>query len=224
MAGDPSSSRLQILATEHWSLLATRSLTYTESFSRVTLFLSILSGAVITLALLAQVDHFHEIFLVAAILILSVAAFTGIATIGRLGSLNRDDLRWVIGMNRLRRAYLELYPDLEPYFITGATDDIRGLALTVGTSTGPRPSRLTVAALSLEALPAMLMVIVAVVAGLLTALVVVFFGAPKVVSVVLAALAFLVTNIGIAVLSKRALFAFVQRLPTRFPSQEPERE
>ena len=31
------SAKLQVLATEHWSLLATRSLTYTESLSRVTI-------------------------------------------------------------------------------------------------------------------------------------------------------------------------------------------
>jgi hypothetical protein len=42
------------LATEHWSLLATRSLTYTEALNRVTIFLAILSGAVIALALVAQ--------------------------------------------------------------------------------------------------------------------------------------------------------------------------
>ena len=37
--------RLQILATEHWSLLATQALTYNESLSRVSMFLSILSGS-----------------------------------------------------------------------------------------------------------------------------------------------------------------------------------
>src|SRR6184192_3723148 len=41
-----AAARLQILATEHWSLLATRALTYNEALSRVTIFLSILSGAV----------------------------------------------------------------------------------------------------------------------------------------------------------------------------------
>src|SRR5215472_19020758 len=50
-AGRESSAaaRLQILAAEHWSLLATRSLTYNEALSRVTIFLAILSGAVIAL-------------------------------------------------------------------------------------------------------------------------------------------------------------------------------
>src|SRR5439155_295389 len=38
---------LQILATEHWSLLATRALTYQESLGRVNMFLTILSGGVI---------------------------------------------------------------------------------------------------------------------------------------------------------------------------------
>src|SRR6202521_2859632 len=52
--------RLQILATEHWSLLATRSLAYTESFSRVSMFFSVLSGAIIALALIAQAGRFGK--------------------------------------------------------------------------------------------------------------------------------------------------------------------
>ncbi|HEY8755067.1 MAG TPA: hypothetical protein VIN65_01765 [Candidatus Dormibacteraeota bacterium] len=53
-----TASKLQILATEHWSLLATRSMTFNEAMSRVTIFLAILSGAVIALALVAQADRF----------------------------------------------------------------------------------------------------------------------------------------------------------------------
>jgi hypothetical protein len=36
----------------------------------------------------------------------------------------------VIGMNRLRHAYLELAPELEPYFVTGHHDDAPGLLQT----------------------------------------------------------------------------------------------
>jgi hypothetical protein len=39
-------------------------------------------------------------------------------------SLNRDDFRWVIGMNRLRHAYLSLHPELEANFITSPYDDV----------------------------------------------------------------------------------------------------
>ncbi|HEY8829999.1 MAG TPA: hypothetical protein VIM83_05315, partial [Candidatus Limnocylindria bacterium] len=96
-------TKLQILATEHWSLLATRSLTYTESLGRVSVFLAILSGAVIALALVAQADHFGPAFIAIAIFLLSVVLFTGMATIARLNQLNGDDYRWVLGMNRLRK-------------------------------------------------------------------------------------------------------------------------
>src|SRR5438876_4683445 len=110
------SGALQILATEHWSLLATRALTYQESLGRVNMFLAILSGAVIALALVAQADHFGPIFIAVAIFMLSVVFFTGVATIARLMSLNRDDFRWVIAMNRIRNAYIQVHPELEPHF------------------------------------------------------------------------------------------------------------
>src|SRR6202165_4443560 len=116
---DPATAaKLQILATEHWSLRATRILTYHESLSRVTIFLSILSGAVIALALVAQVSRFGPAFIAIAIPLLSVVVFTGISTVGRLMQLNGDDFRWVVGMNRLRRAYLGLHSELEAYFLT----------------------------------------------------------------------------------------------------------
>src|SRR4030081_3286407 len=114
---EASSARLQILTTEHWSLLATRSVTYMESFSRVSMFLTVLTGAVVALALFAQVDHFHQTFLMAAVLILTVVVFVCLVTIGRVASLNRENIVLVGGMTRLRHAYLEMYPDLDPYFV-----------------------------------------------------------------------------------------------------------
>src|SRR5487761_938918 len=103
---ESAAAELQILATEHWSLLATRSLTYTESLGRVNVFLAILSGAVIALALVAQADRFGPTFISIALLTLLVVMFAGVATIARLMQLNRDDHRWVVGMNRLRNGYL----------------------------------------------------------------------------------------------------------------------
>src|SRR6202008_3749073 len=122
----PQSEAIQILSTEHWSLLATRSLTYQESLGRVSMFLAILSGAVIALALIAQANHFGTTFISVAIFMLAVVFFVGVATVQRLLMLNREDYRWVIGMNRIRHAYLELYPELEPNFITSPHDDMRG--------------------------------------------------------------------------------------------------
>src|ERR1700737_1125852 len=101
---DASSGRLQVLATEPWSLLATRSPTFMESFPRASMFLTVLTGAVVALALFAQVDHFHETFVVAAILILSVVVFVGLVTMGRIGALKIENIHSVAGMNRLRHA------------------------------------------------------------------------------------------------------------------------
>ena len=53
---------MQILSTEHWSLLATRSLSWNESFSRAGLFLSIVSATAVALALVGQATSFGEQF------------------------------------------------------------------------------------------------------------------------------------------------------------------
>jgi hypothetical protein len=215
---ESSSGRLQVLATEHWSLLATRSLTYMESFSRVSMFLSVLTGAVVALALFAQVDHFHETFLMAAILILAVVVFVGLVTIGRVGALNRENFRWVMGMNRLRHAYLEMYPDLEPYFVAGSHDDIRGVGLTMELPIASNLSPLANAILGFQTLPAMMTVIVAVVAGLLAALVAAWLGAPTQIAVIVAAAGFLLMVVLMGFIWQRAFFGFARALPARFPS------
>ena len=130
------SHQLQILATEHWSLLATRSLSWTESFSRATMFLTLLSGAIVALALVAQATSFSGPFQTFALLLLPLVIIVGWTTFVRLTEVNNEDAYWVTGMNRLRRAYTELEPDLAPYFITGTTDDAEGMRKTYGAHGG----------------------------------------------------------------------------------------
>jgi hypothetical protein len=128
--------RLQILSTEHWSLLASRSLAWNESFSRGGMFLATLSGAIVALALVAQATDFGEGFRIFGLVILPVVLFVGIGTNFRMGFANYHDAICVVGMNRIRAAYLELAPDLERYFVMGTTDDERGFALTQATMPG----------------------------------------------------------------------------------------
>jgi hypothetical protein len=210
-------TRLQILATEHWSLLATRSLTYTESLGRVSMFLGILSGAVIALALVAQADHFGMTFILIAILTLSVVLFSGVATIARLMSLNRDDFRWVIGMNRLRHAYLELHPELEANFITSPYDDVPGALRTLGIDVRAGP-RLGSVLHVFQTLPGMLSVIVAAVAGAIGALVASAFGSPPVGEVLAAAGAFVVAVLLMGIWSRRSFRRDDPTLAPNFPS------
>jgi hypothetical protein len=217
VARESAAAELQILATEHWSLLATRSLTYTESLGRVNVFLAILSGAVIALALVAQADHFGPTFISIALLTLLVVLFTGVATIGRLMQLNRDDYRWVVGMNRLRNGYLKLRPELEPNFMTSPYDDVPGVLRTLGIDiTASRGVGSVVHVF--QTLPGMLSVIVAAVAGAMGALIAVAVGLPSVGVVVVAAAAFVVAVEWMGIWARRSFRHSDPTLAPNFPS------
>ena len=118
---------LQILMTEHWSLLGARSLVYTEAMSRTSIFVAALTGSVVALALVGQATDFGTGFVVFALVLLPVVYFLGVVTVARLGQVNWEDARWVQGMNRIRHAYLAIAPELEPYFVTSTYDDGLGV-------------------------------------------------------------------------------------------------
>jgi hypothetical protein len=214
---------IQILATEHWSLLATRALTYQESLGRVNMFLAILSGSVIALALVAQADHFGTTFISIAIFMLTVVAVVGIFTVARLMSLNRDDFHWIMAMNRLRNAYLTRHPELEPYFLTGAYDDLYGVLRTMGFERPPvARSQMGGVVHGLQTLPGMLSVIVAAVAGAIAGLVAAGFGAGPLIVFLLGVAGFLLALILLVVWQRRDIMSssgFAPRFPT--PSKPP---
>jgi hypothetical protein len=133
-SGVSDTVRAQILATEHWSLLATRSMTWNEVFSRAGMFITVLSAAVVALALVAQATAFGPGFRLFALLVLPVVLLVGLATLIRLSDANREDFGLVAGMNRLRHAYLELAPELEPYFVTTHHDDEASVMVSYGPS------------------------------------------------------------------------------------------
>ncbi len=124
------SPHAQFLATEHWSLLATRSMTWNEIFSRTGTYLTVLSATVIALSLVANATGFGRDFRMFALLILPVVLLVGVATYFRLIEADIEDAWLVIGMNRLRHAYLELAPELEPYFVASHHDDAPGMLQT----------------------------------------------------------------------------------------------
>lgn len=108
---------LDILTIEHWSLLSVRSLGYQEMFARATIFIGVLSGTVIALALLAQATQFSRQTLSFAAVLFAVSLFIGLATFVRCVAINLEDVRWVMGMSLLRRAYLQIVPELEQFFV-----------------------------------------------------------------------------------------------------------
>jgi hypothetical protein len=122
--------RAQILAAEHWSLLATRSSIWQEIFSRTGTFLTILSATVVALSLVVQATGFEARFRVIALLVLPLVLLVGLTTFIRLVEADIEDAWLLIGMNRLRHAYVELVPDLDRFLVTGHHDDEAGLTQT----------------------------------------------------------------------------------------------
>jgi hypothetical protein len=119
-----------LLAAEHWSLLAARSLIWNEAQSRATVFLTVLSASIIALALLADATGFGAQTTTLALVLLPVVFLLGIAAYVRLVQINAEEFQLVLAMNRLRRAYLTLEPGLERYLSTGDHDDQRGVFAT----------------------------------------------------------------------------------------------
>ena len=135
----PSSVRAQLLATEHWSLLATRSTTQSEVLSRITTFLMLVSASIVSLALIGQATRFDRRFITFALVLLGMVIMIGTLTQMRLGNAAIEDLAHVIGMNRLRAAYVELDPGIERYLVTSAHDDDPGIWRTYNHLMGPNP-------------------------------------------------------------------------------------
>ena len=196
----PAAARLQILTTEHWSLLATRSMSWNEAFSRASMFLSALSGAVIALALVAEATSFDDRFTGFALLLLAPVLFLGIATFVRLVEINREDVRWVIGMNRLRYAYLTAAPELRPYFITGWHDDESGIMATFGATAGPGSF-----AHEFVTTPGVLAVVNGILAGVLAGLLLFRIGADMTVGLGVGVAVFLATAALLSVVQYRGV-------------------
>ncbi|WP_308799637.1 hypothetical protein [Agromyces silvae] len=122
--------RAQLLATEHWSLLASRSTTQSEVLTRIAIFLTLVSAGLISLGVLGQATGFRGWFGVAALGILFLLLCLGVITCVRAFNTATEDMMYVVAMNRLRGAYLDLAPDLEPYFMASPYDDVDGVTRT----------------------------------------------------------------------------------------------
>lgn len=210
-SGVTDAVRAQILATEHWSLLATRSITWNEIFSRASMFITMLSAVTVALALVAQATNFGQGFRLFALLVLPLVLLMGFVTFIRLGEANTDDIGLVIGMNRLRHAYLELAPELQPYFTAGHHDDLPGIMQSYGLG-----CRLSVTRV-LGGTPALVGAINVVVVGVIAALIADSLGATAIASVGVGVVAALAATIGQGTMVFRAIRRGRRGHRPRFP-------
>lgn len=213
----PVQIRLQILSTEHWSLLASRSLAWNESFTRASMFLSTLTGSIVALSLIGGVDGFNDAFFVVALVLLPVDLFVGIGTWLRMGGSNYHDAITIAGMNRIRAAYLEIAPDLAPYFVMGVHDDAAGIGITMAVPPGTAPIVHLIAGT-----PTLVMVLNAIVAGAIAAIAAFRFAGTEALVTVLLAIAVaaivLAAELGSA---RRKIIQSQRALNPMFPTPAP---
>ena len=165
--------RAQLLATEHWSLLATRGTTWSEVMSRITIHLTVSSAALVVLALVVQAHGFGTAFDIMSIGLAAAILVLGTLTGVRVHNASTDDAMMIVGMNRLRAAYIDMDPSIAPYLVTSWYDDLAGISRTYAMGY-PRATVSQVVGST-----SMFMVVVnAIVAGTLGALVANVAGAP----------------------------------------------
>ncbi len=165
---------IQILSTEHWSLLSARSLAYNEAFTRGGMFLTFLSMSFVALALFSSAMSFGEDFLTVAAVLLAFDFIIGLTTYGRIMGANADDLRAVHGMARIRHSYTQIAPGVETYFTTPTHDDIDSV---LGAYGGASTSALGDFAYAVTTSGGMIGLIVAMVGGVFAAVLGLLIGA-----------------------------------------------
>jgi hypothetical protein len=124
---------MQFMTTEHFTLQTARAVANAEISARLQLYMTTLSSAIISLALVAQVSgELGRAFVAFALVLLPVVYFLGIVTLARVTQAPAEWRIYGQGMNRIRHWYLEVAPDMEPYFVLPATDDPMASLAAIG--------------------------------------------------------------------------------------------
>ncbi len=122
--------RAQLLATEHWGLLAARSTAQSEVLTRITIFLTLVSAGLVTIGLLGQASDFGGWFGGASLAILAFLSLIGFMTQVRVMNVSEEDMMYVVAMNRIRGAYVDIDPAVADVFLASPYDDQPGMKRT----------------------------------------------------------------------------------------------
>jgi len=179
---------------------------------------AVLTGSVVGLALIAQALAFGGTFVTAAVLFLAVDLVVGLGTLARLNTINNEDIRLVAGMNRIRRAYFDLDPGVEEYFITHGADDWTGVQMTLGFAPGPAGFSVRSIGHGFTTVPGMVTFIDAVLAGVLGTTIAAALRAETSFAIGVGAAVFVIALLVLGRWGYRAIRGLTQTLSPRFPS------
>jgi hypothetical protein len=144
----------------------------------------------------------------------------GLATLGRMLDASVDDLRSIAGMNRIRRAYVEIAPVVEPYLISSTHDDSAGVLQTYGEAKIRRG--FAAFAHGLTTAGGMVMTIVALLGAALGAVLAILFGADMAGAFAAGAVAFIVLFAAANRYAYQVVSGFEASFQSRFPTPPDE--
>jgi hypothetical protein len=206
---------LQILSTEHWSLLTARSLAYNEAFARAGMYLTFLSASLIVIGFLVATEVFADAVIPVTCILIAIDLFIGLATVGRMWNASDEEFRALKGMNRIRHAYSEMVPGIERYFVSSIHDDAKGVLANFGDPNDT--STLNDFLHGLTTAIGMIMAIDCVLIGALGAVVALGLGASMALALAAGVVAFLVGFGLTGYLAMRTAVAFANSKDGMFP-------
>ena len=180
------------------------------------MFLTFLTGTLVALGFVSQGSGYTREFLLLATVLLGFDLFIGLATLGRISAASAEEIRALQGMNRLRHAYMEMVPTLEPYFSTKAHDDLPSVVSIYGT-TPAQASPLGNFAHGLTTTPGMIGTITAAVGGAFAAALALLLGASTMVAIVAGLVAFGALTVVVWLAALRQFLRVERTMETRFP-------
>jgi hypothetical protein len=208
---------IQLLSTEHWSLLSARSLVYNEAFTRGAMFLAFLSASWVALALVAQAVGVNREFQAAAALILAFDLVLGLTTYARIIRANQEDYLAVRGMARIRHVYTEIAPSITPVIVSSIHDDQRGVMVSYAS---PPEGGLASMVYAMSTSAGMIGLITAMIGGVLAFTVLMLLGTSTEPAVVVAAVVAVGVLAGLVGASRRYFAAAQRDLDALYPSPD----
>src|SRR6195256_2764739 len=116
-------SIVAFMTTEHFTLQTARGAANAEISSRLQLFVTSLSGTIVTLALAAQLSGLGPVFHTFALILLPTLYLLGVMTLLRILQASNEWRIYGQGMARIRHYFVELSPQISPYLVMPSTDD-----------------------------------------------------------------------------------------------------
>ena len=132
------STVLSIVTTEHYNLQTVRAVTVSETIGRAGMYLTTVSTTLVALAFAGDITHFNLAFTVLALVAFLSLLFLGVVTFERVVQASIEDVAAAQRINRLRRLYLELVPELDGYLQAPTAGDTASEVLR---GEGKRPNR-----------------------------------------------------------------------------------